>query len=235
MHWVFTAALMLSLVAESGGTLELWNAGLSLRWLLLLWSMGSRVCGLQQLQHTGLAAPWHVGSSQIKEWTISPSLAGKFFTTEPPAKSLLNALLYADLNSNNNFGYNSERLFTIYSSVGQGPAVRSMSGDSKVNYYLGSASTWRIYFQSPQAVWPYFSRHQTLKSSLSTLHCLHFMTKGRSMIRHWCWIQPTCLVRHFNFTVGSDEGLSHFINLYTLITVICTKTSRVGFCYHALE
>ena len=62
-----TAVLMLSLVAESGGTLELWNAGLSLRWLLLLWSMGSRVCGLQQLQHTGLAAPWHVGSSQIKE------------------------------------------------------------------------------------------------------------------------------------------------------------------------
>ena len=128
MHWVFTAVLMLSLVAESGGTLELWNAGLSLRWLLLLWSMGSRVCGLQQLQHTGLAAPWHVGSSQIKEWTISPSLAGKFFTTEPPGKSLLNALLYADLNSSNNFGYNSERLFTIYSSVGQGPAVRSMSG-----------------------------------------------------------------------------------------------------------
>ena len=88
---------------------------------------------------------------------IPPSLAGKFFTTELPGKSVLNVLLYTDLNSSNNFGYNSERLFTIYYSVVQGPAFRSVSGifhasDNKVNYYLGSASTWRIYFQGPQAV-----------------------------------------------------------------------------------
>ena len=181
-----------------------------------------------------------MGSSQIKEWTISPSLAGKFFTTEPPGKSLLNALLYTDLNSSNNFGYNSERLFTIYSSVVQGPAFLSMTGifhwvivklSTTLVLPLPGGFTFRVLKQCD----PYFSGHQILKSSLSTLHCLHFMTKGRSTIRHWCWIQPACLVSHFNFTVASDEGLSHFINLYTLITVICTKTSRVGFCSHALE
>ena len=59
---------------------------LSLCWLLLLWSTGSRVHGLQQLQNMGsvvvapqlwstgwivwctdLVPPWHVGSSQIRD------------------------------------------------------------------------------------------------------------------------------------------------------------------------
>ena len=47
-------------------TLQLWCVGFSLQWLLLLWSMGSSACGLQQLWHTGLAAPCHVGSSQTR-------------------------------------------------------------------------------------------------------------------------------------------------------------------------
>ena len=31
----------------------------------------------------GLVAPWHVGSSQTRDWTMSPALVGGFFTTEP--------------------------------------------------------------------------------------------------------------------------------------------------------
>ena len=45
--WVFIAARGLSLFAVSGGHSSLRCAGFSLRWLLLLWSMGSRVRGLQ--------------------------------------------------------------------------------------------------------------------------------------------------------------------------------------------
>ena len=40
--WVFVAARGLSLVVASGGYSLLWCAGFSLRWLLLLRSMGSR-------------------------------------------------------------------------------------------------------------------------------------------------------------------------------------------------
>ena len=43
--WVFLAACGLSLVAASGGCSSLWCAGFSLRWLLLLRSMGSRCVG----------------------------------------------------------------------------------------------------------------------------------------------------------------------------------------------
>ena len=79
---VFVAARGLSLVAVSGGYSLLWCAGFSLRWLLLLWSTGSKhagfsSCGMQaqqlwltgsraqaqQLWRTGLVAARHVGSS----------------------------------------------------------------------------------------------------------------------------------------------------------------------------
>ena len=43
--WVFVAACRLSLVAASGGCSSLWCVGFSLRWLLLLWSTGSRRTG----------------------------------------------------------------------------------------------------------------------------------------------------------------------------------------------
>ena len=48
--WVLIAACGLSLVVESGGYSLLQCAGFSLRWLLLLWSTGSRhtdfsICG----------------------------------------------------------------------------------------------------------------------------------------------------------------------------------------------
>ena len=45
LHWVFVAALRLSLVAVSGGYSSLRCAGFSLWWLLLLWSTGSRCAG----------------------------------------------------------------------------------------------------------------------------------------------------------------------------------------------
>ena len=67
LHWVFVAARGLSLVAEMGSTLPCsMHAGFSLRWLLLLKSIGSRcmgfsTCGTQawQLGHAGLVVVAH--------------------------------------------------------------------------------------------------------------------------------------------------------------------------------
>ena len=47
LHWVFVSEQRRSLVAMSGATLELWCVGVSLQWLLLLQSTGSRVCSLR--------------------------------------------------------------------------------------------------------------------------------------------------------------------------------------------
>ena len=91
LHWVFVAVCGLSLVAESGGHSSLQCPGFSLRWLLLLRSTGSRHAGVsscgtraqqlwlvgsrvqaQQLWHTGLVAPRHVGSSRTRARTRVP-------------------------------------------------------------------------------------------------------------------------------------------------------------------
>ena len=53
LRWVFVAAHGLSLVGTSRGYSSLRCAGFSLRWLLLLRSMGSRRTGFSN---------WHVGS-----------------------------------------------------------------------------------------------------------------------------------------------------------------------------
>ena len=45
LHWVFVAVRGLSLIVASGGYSSLWCTGLSLRWLLLLRSTGSRCTG----------------------------------------------------------------------------------------------------------------------------------------------------------------------------------------------
>ena len=55
LRWVFVASCRLSLVATSGGYSLLQCAGFSLRWLLLLWSTGSKragfsSCGSQALE-----------------------------------------------------------------------------------------------------------------------------------------------------------------------------------------
>ena len=93
LHWVFTAARRLSLVAASGSYSSLLCTGCSWQWLLLLQSTGSRrvgfsSCGMlaqqlwltgsraqaQQLWRTGLVAPWHVGSSWTRARTRVPCI-----------------------------------------------------------------------------------------------------------------------------------------------------------------
>ena len=91
--WVFVAAHGLSLVAVSGGYSSLWCAGFSLRWLLLLRSMGSRhtgfsscgmglsscgswalECRLSSCGSRGSVAPRHVGSSRTRARTRVPCI-----------------------------------------------------------------------------------------------------------------------------------------------------------------
>ena len=86
----------LSLVAASGGYSSLQCAGFSLRWLLLLWSMGSRCTGFSSF---GSRAVEHrLSSCGARAWLlcgmwglpgpglepVSPALAGGFLTTTPP-------------------------------------------------------------------------------------------------------------------------------------------------------
>lgn len=52
-------------------------------WAKQLWLTGSRG-RLSDLWHTGLVAPLHVGSSGTRIKTLSPWVAGIFFTTETP-------------------------------------------------------------------------------------------------------------------------------------------------------
>ena len=76
----------LSLVAASGGYSIAAVPGLLVEVASLIPEHGSRVCGLQQLR---LQAPEHrlnsCGSPGIK--SVSPALAGGFFTAKPPGKS----------------------------------------------------------------------------------------------------------------------------------------------------
>ena len=76
-----------SLVAESRGYSSLQCMGFSL-WWLLLWSTGSRVHRLQQLQPINLVVPWHVVSSWSRDQTGVPCIARQILnhwtTREPP-------------------------------------------------------------------------------------------------------------------------------------------------------
>ena len=96
--WVFIAARGLSLVVASGGYSLLRCTGFSLRWLLLLRSMGSRhtgfsSCGLwaleRRLSSCGTRAQllhslWDLPGPGLEP--MSPALAGGFSTTVPPRK-----------------------------------------------------------------------------------------------------------------------------------------------------
>ena len=42
---------------------------------------------LQQMQHSSLAAPWHVASSWTRDRIHVPTLASRFLTIEPPGRS----------------------------------------------------------------------------------------------------------------------------------------------------
>ena len=88
-----------SLVAASGGYSSLRCAGFSLRWLLLLRSMGSRhvgfsSCGSQALERrlsscgaraSLLRGMWDLPGPGLEP--VFPALAGGFLTTAPPGKS----------------------------------------------------------------------------------------------------------------------------------------------------
>ena len=118
--YLFLAALGLrccvgfSLVVASRGYSSLWCTGFSLRWLLLLWSTGSRCSGFSSCG-TWAQQLWHAGSvvvarrlSSCGTWAqllrgmwdlpgpgfepVSPALAGGFLTTVPRWKPKLNDL-----------------------------------------------------------------------------------------------------------------------------------------------
>ena len=98
LRWVFVAARGLSLVAASGGYSALRCVGFSLRWLLLLWSTGSRrmgfsSCGTRALEcrlsSCGTRAEllrgmWDLPGPGLEP--VSPALAGGLLTTAPPGK-----------------------------------------------------------------------------------------------------------------------------------------------------
>ena len=105
------------LVAASGGYSLLRCAGFSLRWLLLLWSMGSRRAGFsscstraqqlwlagsraqaQQLWRTGLVAPQHVGSSRTRARTHVPSI-GRRILNHRTTKEALNLVHYLQVSA----------------------------------------------------------------------------------------------------------------------------------------
>ena len=85
---IYILYILNALVAASGGYSSLCCTGFSLRWLLSLWSMDSRVRGLkevplpgsraqvQQVWSTSLGAPLHVGSSQTRD-QIHVSCSGR--------------------------------------------------------------------------------------------------------------------------------------------------------------
>ena len=64
--WVFVAACRPPPLQQAGATLYLWCMGFSLQWFLLLQSTGFRALA-QQLWYSGLAVPWHVGSSWARD------------------------------------------------------------------------------------------------------------------------------------------------------------------------
>ena len=99
LRWVLLAACVLSLVAASGGYSLLRCVGVSLRWLLLLRSTGSRhvgfsscgsralecslsSCGAQASLFRGM---WDLPGPGLEP--VSPALVGRFLTTEPPGKA----------------------------------------------------------------------------------------------------------------------------------------------------
>ena len=67
-------------------SLQLQCTGFSLWWFLLLWSSGSRACGLNScgLQIQLLCGMWDLPRPEMEP--LSPALAGRLFTTEPPRK-----------------------------------------------------------------------------------------------------------------------------------------------------
>ena len=94
--WTFVAACGFSPVATSRGYSSSWYAAFSVQWLLLVWSMRSRR-RLQKLQHVGSKlsrGTWE--SSQIRYYTMYPTLTGRLLTTGPPGKPCCYFIYYQD-------------------------------------------------------------------------------------------------------------------------------------------
>ena len=86
LHWVFVAARGLSLVVVNWDCSSLRCTGYSLRWLLLLWSTGSRLGASGVVAHR-LSRPrgmWDLPKPGIEP--VSSAWAGRFLTTGPPGK-----------------------------------------------------------------------------------------------------------------------------------------------------
>ena len=85
LWWVFVAACELYLVAVSGSYFSLRCVAFSLQWLFLLWStyLQNRA---QYLQHRGLVALRHVGSSQTRDQTSVPCIAKRILKQRPWGK-----------------------------------------------------------------------------------------------------------------------------------------------------
>ena len=93
LHWVFIAMCGLSLVMVRRHYSSLWCTGISLWWLLLLWSMGSRFQDWWALEHQLsswgtqaqlLLSKWNPARPGIEP--MSPISAGKLPTIGPPGK-----------------------------------------------------------------------------------------------------------------------------------------------------
>ena len=90
--WAFSSC-------SEGGYSSLWCTDFSLRWLLFLWSVGSRHAGFSscgsralegKLSSCGtwallLRSMWDLPGPGLEP--VSPALAGEFLTTAPPGKS----------------------------------------------------------------------------------------------------------------------------------------------------
>ena len=90
---------------QAGATLRCSCVSFSSRWLLLLWSMGSRhtgfsTCGSQALEHRLsscgaqaylLHGIWDLPGPGIEP--VSPAMAGRFLTTAPTGKSHMSLFL----------------------------------------------------------------------------------------------------------------------------------------------
>ena len=77
LHWVFVAAHGLSLVVASGDYSSLWCTGFSLRWLLLLWSTGSRCVGFSTCG-TWAQQLWLAGSVVVAHGLSCSAACGIF-------------------------------------------------------------------------------------------------------------------------------------------------------------
>ena len=115
-----------SLVAANGD-----HSSLSLRKLLLWWSMGFRGWGSRALEHRlsswGSWAQLHHGMWGLP---VSPALAGRFFTTEPPGKPLALIFLTSTPGSGELLAPTSipSKIGLIPSSSGKSTSTSTFSG-----------------------------------------------------------------------------------------------------------